>query len=96
MTDEEIKEAAFKANRLSLMAREGAKFGDCGRMCDTCAFKSGSVTQLEPANIDAAWNVLLMGGQFNCHPNDQYGDGGKACAGFLYTKQYLKEKFNED
>ncbi len=96
MSEDELKQHAFKAKRLVIMAKEGAVYGNCGRMCNTCAFKEGSPTQLEPHNIEAAYNVLLIGGQFNCHPNDQYGNGGKPCVGFLYTKQYLKEKFKEE
>lgn len=84
-----------KADRLSFMAIEGAKLGDCGRMCNSCAFRKGSVTQSEPENIDVAYETLAYQGLFHCHTRLEDGtlvDAGKPCAGFLYAKQYLKKE----
>lgn len=80
------------AEKLSEWATKGAAMGaDCGKMCSSCAFKKGSVTQTEEHNTGKALECLAYFGQFNCHVND-YEDAGKPCAGFLYAKKYLESK----
>lgn len=72
-------------------AQKGAQLGaDCGRMCNECAFKTGSITQrAEPHNVEAAITSLMWEGIFNCHVDD-YHDAGRPCAGFLYAKKYFE------
>lgn len=77
--------------RLADLARKGARLGrleDRPRMCDTCAFKLNSPANLEPHNVDAAWNTLAFEGQFNCHVVSGV-DKGCVCTGFRYALQHL-------
>ena len=71
--------------RLALLARNGAKFGDQGKMCSTCAFKLDSEANQEPHNVEAAWECLAYEGQFNCHVTSGV-DKGCVCVGFKYAK----------
>jgi hypothetical protein len=70
--------------KLAELARNGAKFADHGRMCGTCAFKLDSDANLEPHNVEAAWDCLAYEGQFNCHVTSGV-DKGCVCAGFKYA-----------
>lgn len=77
------------ASLLSEFARKGAKIKRHGRMCKTCAFRRGSITQKEVHNIAAAAECLAWYGTFNCHKDDQAGvDAGTPCVGFLNAKEY--------
>jgi hypothetical protein len=76
------------AELIASWARKGAELGvDCGRMCNECAFRPGSVAQSEPHNVSAAADCLAFEGKFNCHKNDSE-DAGYPCAGFLYAKAF--------
>lgn len=75
--------------RLSNMAIEGAKIGDLGRMCDSCAFKFNSPANLEPHNVQAAHECLAYEMTFNCHIEPGV-DKGCECTGFKYAKHYLE------
>lgn len=86
----------IEAKVLSEMARKGAKYGSCGRMCKECAFKEGATANKEEKNVLAAHDLLLKvaiygdsAGQFNCHQRGTFKDKGELCKGFLYAKQYL-------
>lgn len=77
-------------------AIEGAKHGDCGRMCSDCAFKKGT-----EANADeyvaamAAQCVAYDMAKFNCHTTDlKFID--KPCAGYLYAKQYFEKRYGKN
>ena len=79
--------------QLAQMAQKGAKLGSCGRMCNTCAFKLNSPANLESDTVEAAFDALAWGMQFNCHPQDTgFGDGGKLCVGYQYALQHLNDK----
>lgn len=71
--------------RLAELARVGAKFGDQGKMCGTCAFKLDSDANFEPHNVEAAWECLAYEGQFNCHITSGVNKECK-CIGFKYAQ----------
>lgn len=75
--------------RLAALARAGAQFGDQGRMCGTCAFKLDSDANLEPHNVEGAWDCLAYEGQFNCHVTSGV-DKGCSCVGFKYAKAAIE------
>lgn len=76
------------ADMIADWARKGAELGvDHGKMCNECAFKTGSVAQAESHNVAAAANCLAYYGQFNCHKNG-FENAGNPCSGFLYAKEY--------
>lgn len=74
--------------RLALLARAGAKFADQGKMCSTCAFKLDSDANLEPHNVEAAWECLAYEGQFNCHITSGVNKGCR-CVGFKYAQSAI-------
>lgn len=79
----------IKPETIASWAQKGAATGiDCGKMCNECAFRIGSVAQQEPHNVDTAAQSLAWEGQFNCHKNG-FEDAGKPCVGFLYAKAYF-------
>lgn len=78
------------ADRIASWAQKGAKYGDCGRMCDECAFKKGSAANVEEHNVDAAATALAWEATFNCHPQGGNGNAGTVCVGFQYAKQYFE------
>jgi hypothetical protein len=78
------------ADLIAKWARNGAATGiDCGKMCDECAFRTGSAAQSEPHNVSAAATALAYEGIFNCHING-FENAGHPCAGFLYAKAYFE------
>lgn len=77
--------------QLADMAFKGAKFGSLGKMCGTCAFKLDSEANLEPHNVEAAWNCLAYEGQFNCHVTSGI-DKGCECIGFKYAKAFFENR----
>lgn len=87
------------AETLSTLAQKGAALGNLGRMCDSCAFKKGSVTNSsEPHNTAKALECLAYFGEFNCHKRDEDGklqDKGNPCIGYKYAQQYLKSRVGE-
>lgn len=68
--------------------RKGVKYGDCGRMCDDCAFKLGSDANNDEAALVAIETQLLSGGGFNCH-TPEFTDAGRPCVGYLYAMQHF-------
>lgn len=81
------------AESISKAAKEGAKIakekgilGECGKMCDTCAFKWDQPHTLEFfLAADQAAYALMSEGGFNCHTHD-FKNAGKTCAGFELAK----------
>lgn len=79
-------------------AKEGAKLGDCGRMCNDCAFKAGTNANTDPETIEnfVYWfDLSNPDAKFYCHhdlPEGVLIDKSKVCAGFLYVQQYFKKK----
>lgn len=81
------------AKSISELAKAGAKvakekgiLGECGKMCDTCAFKweqDHHLTYFIAA--DQAAYALMAEGEFNCHTWD-FKDAKKPCAGFQLAK----------
>lgn len=82
----------YKRKRIAFFAQNGAKHGDLGKMCNTCAFKLNSEANLEPHNVNQAFECLAHEMQFNCHKEIGI-DKGCECVGFKYAKQYF-EKLN--
>ena len=77
---------------LAHFAKEGAKLGDCGRMCNECAFKLNSAANLESHNVELGFLALLTGRGFNCHPQGGYGNAEKSCIGYKYADQHYKNQ----
>lgn len=75
------------------MAMKGATIKPLGKMCGSCAFKLDSDANLEPHNVDAAFQtVAFEQNVFNCH--EEIGvDKGCLCVGFLHAKQYSEARF---
>lgn len=81
------------AKRISKLAKQGAKIakekgilGECGKMCDTCAFKWEQERNLFYfLAADNAAHMLMSEGEFNCHTHD-YKCADKPCAGFTLAK----------
>jgi hypothetical protein len=82
------------AECISKMAKEGAKIAKekgllekCGKMCDTCAFKSNQPHTLNYflAADQAAYQLMSQGG-FNCHTWNFKENADKPCAGFELAK----------
>lgn len=76
------------------MAKEGARIakekgilGQCGKMCDTCAFRWDQPHTLQYfiAADQAAYQLMSEGG-FNCHTWDFKENANKQCAGFEFAK----------
>lgn len=79
----------------NLIAREGAKFGKCGRMCNECVFKLNSIANKDPDTVTDALDALAYYGEFGCHiAPGVYA--GHTCAGFLYAKQYFENEFKTE
>jgi hypothetical protein len=89
--DRKKKIEDYKRKHLSELAIKGAKIKNLGKMCESCAFKKDSPANLEPHNVDGAFQTLAYYGTFNCHKNE-YEDAGKVCVGFTYAKQHIKNK----
>lgn len=88
--DEEEKAHHDRQRRmLADLAMKGAKLGNLGKMCSTCAFKLDSDANLEPHNVDAAADCIAYGGTFNCHVTSGV-DKGCECVGFKYAKAYFE------
>lgn len=88
--------ALSRADQLVELAKHGAAYGNCGRMCSECAFKDGALGNNEEWNVEAAHTSLMTEAKFNCHLTDQNGhteNSGTPCVGFLYAKQYFSNKF---
>lgn len=87
--------AALKPNeQIAEWAQRVARLGSCGKMCGSCAFRKGSEANKEPWNVEKALQAIAWEGTFNCHPQSSgEGDAGYPCAGFLYAKKYLADKF---
>jgi len=79
------------AESISELAQAGAKIAkekgiDCGKMCDTCAFKWNQEHNLTYfLAADQAAEQLIWEGQFNCHTHD-FKCADKPCAGFKFAK----------
>lgn len=85
---------ADNATTIREWAQAGAALGDCGKMCNDCAFKVGTAANNDPWTACAALECLVYEmGKFNCH-NDDLTDADKPCAGYLYAKQHLNKKIN--
>lgn len=79
--------------KLAELARKGAAIQSCGKMCSSCAFKLNSAANLEPHNVETAFETLQeysfgTRSQFNCHKQTG-GDAGRICTGFQYATNYL-------
>ena len=90
--DEAVKDEKYyqeqRRNQISNLAKRGAQIKNIGKMCNTCAFKLNSDANLEPHNVESAWDCLAYDGKFNCHI--QIGvDKGCECIGFKYAKQFF-------
>lgn len=71
---------------ITIWARKGAARASCGKMCDECAFKRGSVgNRSEISVLDAADAVAYEMSVFHCHMGDM-----PVCSGFLYAKAYME------
>ena len=80
--------------KLADMASKGAAIKSCGKMCGTCAFKLDSAANLEPHNVETAFETLQeysfgTKSQFNCHTETGV-DAGRLCVGFQHAINYLK------
>jgi hypothetical protein len=85
------------ADIIATFARLGAELGDCGRMCDECAFKKGALANNDELTTQTCADILAYErGTFYCHKNDNgvLVDTTKPCAGFLYAEQFLKSISN--
>lgn len=72
------------------IAKKGAAIKNCGRMCDSCAFKKDSPANLEPWTVvDAAYS-LDGPHPFNCHVKPGV-DAGTRCIGYLHAMQFLNQ-----
>lgn len=86
------------SNKVAEWAKKGAQLGDCGRMCNDCAFKKGTDANQDQATIEnfTYWfDLTSPDAKFYCHHNLPEGvliDKSKVCAGFLYVQQYFKNK----
>ena len=77
------KAGATKAKRLGI---------DCGRMCDTCAFKWEQDRTLQYFLVaDQAAYQLMSEGAFNCHTWD-FKDAEKECVGFKLAKLVFEKE----
>ena len=74
---------------LTEAARKGAMKGNCGRMCNDCAFRTGSDANNDLNAVYAALDSLMREAEFHCHTPD-FKDTGRMCAGFLYAKLHLQ------
>jgi len=84
--EQDYNEALRK--KLAGFAIRGAKHGNLGKMCGTCAFKLDSDANLEPHNVQAAWDALAYEGQFNCHIETGVNKGC-VCIGFKYAQAFF-------
>lgn len=78
------------------VAKERGILGECGKMCDTCAFKwdqERSLMYLLAAD-DAAYQ-LMSEGKFNCHTHD-FKMADRPCAGFILAKLAFEPEINDD
>lgn len=81
------------AKSISDLAKKGAKAAkkkgvlqQCGKMCDTCAFKFDQPHTLNYfLAADLAASQLMSEGGFHCHTHD-FKDAEKPCAGFELAK----------
>lgn len=86
------------SDKVAAWAKEGAKLGDCGRMCNDCAFKKGTDANRDQGTIEnfTYWfDLTSPTAQFYCHHNLPEGvliDKTKICSGFLYVKQYFENQ----
>lgn len=92
-SDEIVKDEKYyqevRRKQIASLALKGAKLGNIGKMCGTCAFKLDSDANLEPHNVESAWECLAYGGQFNCHKEIGV-DKGCECVGFKYAKAFFE------
>ncbi len=92
----ETKAEEHQRKYIAEMARKGAAIKPLGKMCSTCAFKLGSDANLEPHNVDAAFQtVAFEQNVFNCH-KELGVDKGCVCVGFLHARQYAHQRFNKE
>ena len=81
------------AQSIAAMAQEGARIAqergilhECGKMCETCAFRWNQEHTLPYfLAADQAAHELMSDGAFNCHTWD-FKDAERPCAGFLLAK----------
>lgn len=88
MNDDQLHEDRLR-KKLAEIAQKGSSIKNIGRMCGTCAFKLDSDANLEPHNVQAAWDCLAYEGKFNCHIESGVNKGCE-CIGFKYAKLYFE------
>lgn len=87
----------MQPNEIAAMwAQKGAAIGDCGRMCNDCAFKVGTEANRDLFLIDNVVHGVIEdpNGMFYCHSNLPDGVILKKdipCVGFLYAKKYFEK-----
>lgn len=69
-------------------AQKGAAVASLGKMCGSCAFKLNSAANMEPRNVQVAYECLAYNMTFNCHVVKGV-DAGCECVGFKYAQQYF-------
>lgn len=83
---------------LAEAARRGQEINPCfGKMCSDCAFRIQPDINGYSEAVNAAMDLLVCNpsnAKFHCHTKD-YEDAGRACAGFLYAKQYYEKMEKE-
>lgn len=71
---------------ITIWARKGAARAKCGKMCEECAFRRGTVGNRSEVSVrDAADAVAYEMSTFHCHMGDM-----PVCSGFLYAKAYFE------
>jgi hypothetical protein len=73
-------------------AKRGAKIKVLGRMCSECAFKPGTIANLDDLTTQTCADLLAYGGgRFFCHklPEGVVIDQNKPCIGFMHANQFL-------
>jgi len=79
----QMSELAIKGAKI---AKEKGILGQCGKMCDTCAFKLDQKHNLDYLfAADQAAFQLMSEGEFYCHTHD-FKCADKPCAGFTLAK----------
>lgn len=74
------------AKKGAAVAKEKGILGECGKMCDTCAFKWDQDRSLHYfLAADQAAYQLMSEGLFNCHTHD-FKCADKPCVGFQLAK----------
>ena len=81
---------------IAAIAKKGAAIKRLGKMCSTCAFKLDSDANMEPHNVETAFeSVAFQQNVFNCHI-ESGKDKGCPCVGFLHASQFYDQKIKSD